>query len=168
MALIKDGALADDPFVNLDDDDALPASGPVSVTSARWFADRDALIGHDGDIAVRLGNDQDTEAIAADLERIAAIFIEFPSFSDGRGFSQARELREEHGFGGEIRARGHIIRDQYLFLHRCGVDAVEVEGDDALGEWNKAMEEFSTFYQRTVDERTPAMALRRRGGKAAN
>jgi len=168
MAIIKDNHLSEDRFAELADEQPLPASGAVSVSSARWAAERDALKAHDGDIAVRLGNDEDIDGIAADLGAIAAVFIRFPTFSDGRAFSQARELREKHGYEGEIRARGHIIRDQYLFLHRCGVDAIEVADAADLEQWNKAMEEFSLFYQRTVDRRAPVMALRRRATRAAS
>ena len=53
----------------------------------------------------------------------------FPSFKDGRAYSQARVLREQYGFRGELRATGNVLRDQFLFLLRAGFDAFEVVKD---------------------------------------
>lgn len=168
MALIKGGHLANDPFVFIKDDDPdLPNGRGVLVSVTRWQADRSSLIAHNGLVGVRLASDQSPELIADDLKYLAAVTLEFGTFSDGRGFSSARILRERYGYIGEIRATGHIIRDQYLFLHRCGVDTIEVANPDDLPEWEKAMQEISLFYQATVDERTPVMSLRRLDDAAA-
>lgn len=51
--------------------------------------------------------------------------IDFPSFSDGRGFSLARRLREM-GFKGRLRASGRLIADQYAMARRVGFDEVEI------------------------------------------
>lgn len=166
MALIKDGALADDPFRPLGDDETPTTSADVSVTLEQWRENREALTAIDGSLALRLPNDAEVEDIADDLSAFAAVIVEFPTFSDGRGFSQARQLREQCGFEGEIRATGHIIRDQYLFLHRCGVNAIEVADAKALDAWNAAMQEFSLFYQRTADRRTTVPHLRGAAPKA--
>lgn len=168
MVLIKDGQLANDPFVyTSDDDSALPDGRAVAVSVERWHSDRANLIAHNGLVGIRLRNDQSPDEISDDLKYLALVVLEFPSFSDGRAFSQARALREQLGFEGEIRATGHIIRDQYLFLHRCGVNAIEVEDQAHLSDWQDAMKEFSLFYQNTVDSRTPVMSLRRSAATAA-
>ena len=57
------------------------------------------------------------------------IRVDFPSFTDGRGFTIARRLRQM-GFTGRLRARGHVIADQYAMARRSGFDEVEI--DDAL------------------------------------
>ena len=57
------------------------------------------------------------------------ICIDFPSFSDGRGFTLARRLRDG-GYVGRLRATGHLIADQYAMARRSGFDEVEI--DDAL------------------------------------
>ena len=168
MALIKDGEIVPDPFIALDDDTPLKAGVAVSVPLGRWQSAADELRDHDAPLALRLPNDAAVEDIVGDLPNIAAIIVEFPTFSDGRGFSQARQLREQFGYQGEIRATGHVIRDQYLFLHRCGVNAIEVDDKNALEDWNKAMNEFSLFYQRTVDRRAPVASLRGRATRAAS
>ena len=61
------------------------------------------------------------------LDRLALVALVFPSFRDGRGYSQARLLRERYDFRGELRATGDVLRDQFLFLTRAGFDAFEVK-----------------------------------------
>lgn len=160
MALIKDGAFSNDVFVAWTGDEALTAGSAIVIDRDTWNEHRAALVSHDGEIALAIGNDVDVRELDDSLAHLSAIFVDFPTFADGRGFSQARQLREALGFTGEIRARGHIIRDQYLFLHRCGVNAIEVEDARTLDSWNTAMQEFSLFYQQTQDRRATISRLR--------
>ncbi len=166
MPLIKDGGLADDPWVTLADDAESPPEGPVIVTLARWQADRDRLAGRNQPLGVRLKSDQSPASIADDLGRFAVIALEFPKFTDGRAYSYARLLRERYGYEGELRAVGNVLRDQFLFMHRCGFDAFEVEDDKMADAWLEAISEFDVWYQAAADERIPVLALRhkRAGG----
>ena len=65
-------------------------------------------------------------AAASRIHEFDAVFIRFSVFSDGRGFSTARLLREKHRYIGEIRAVGHFILDQIPFLLRVGFDAFAI------------------------------------------
>jgi uncharacterized protein (DUF934 family) len=161
MPLIKDGRLIDDPWVVIADADTAPASGPIIVSLARFLAEREALLTRDGPLGVRLKSSELAHEIGADAQRLALIALEFPAFRDGRGYSTARLLRERYGFQGELRAVGNVLRDQFLFMHRCGFDAYEVSDDAAVDAWQKAIGEFTVFYQPTADGRTPITALRR-------
>ena len=76
--------------------------------------------------AVDLQPDADLAALADRLDRIALIRIAFPSFADGRGFSLARHLRRM-GFAGRLRAKGHVLADQYAMARRSGFDEVEID-----------------------------------------
>lgn len=168
MALIKDGQLVNDPFVVTPDaEGTLPDGRAVIVSLEHWQANRSSLIAHNGMVGIRLASNQPADMIANDLKYLAVVAIEFPTFNDGRGFSTARALRERYGYTGEIRAVGHLIRDQYLFLQRCGFNAVEVSDTDGIQEWGKAMGEFTLFYQTAVDDRHPIMSLRHRVEAAA-
>jgi uncharacterized protein (DUF934 family) len=57
-----------------------------------------------------------------------AIRVDFPSAADGRGFTIARLLRLR-GYTGRLRARGHVIADQYAMARRSGFDEVEIPDD---------------------------------------
>lgn len=163
MALVKDGLVADDPWTFVGDDVPLP-DGPAVVTLARWRAEADALRGRAGPLGIVLGSDEAPEAIAADLDRFDLVCLDFPRFQDGRAFSYARKLRQRHGFSGELRAVGHVLRDQFLFLHRCGFDAVEVDDPRRAEDWARALTEISVAYQPAADGRRTATELRRAGG----
>ena len=113
MALLEhreDGAAEiEDRFTIVGDEDALPASGGVIVSLSRFQSEKDALVARDGDLGVWLDSDESPTAIESDLGSLALVACNFPAFSDGRGFSYARILRERYGFKGEIRAIGEVM-----------------------------------------------------------
>lgn len=79
----------------------------------------------DGAAMLDLPSDSDGDALARALAA-TAICIDFPSFADGRGFTLARRLRQM-GFAGHLRARGHVLADQYVMARRSGFDDVEID-----------------------------------------
>lgn len=141
--LIKDGAVVEDSWqgslLNLDEFNAAAASGtPAGVV---------------------LQPDQPPSALEADLAGIEVIAINFPVFTDGRGFSYARELRQR-GYRGEIRAVGDFIRDQLGYLQRCGFDAFEFADDSSLEECLPSLREFSESYQADMIQADPLFRRR--------
>lgn len=77
--------------------------------------------------ALDIPSDTDPAAIPL-CAGLRMIRIDVPSFSDGRGFTIARALRLR-GYTGRLRARGHIIADQYAMARRAGFDEVEISDD---------------------------------------
>ena len=75
--------------------------------------------------AVSLANTDPVEDLAPHLGRLRLIVLEFPKFSDGRAYSQARLLRGRMGYRGELRATGAVLQDQVAFMLRCGFDSFE-------------------------------------------
>jgi uncharacterized protein (DUF934 family) len=162
-SLLKDGRIVEDPWQRVADQVPLPAEGCAIVSAKRWLAERDQLLGVNIQLGVELDPGTDVSRLADDLPRFGVVVVRFPAFSDGRGFSQARLLRERHGYRGEVRAAGHVLREEFLFLHRCGVNAVELaDGDDATS-WQRALAEIDVFYQPTGDGE-PSV-LRRRAAR---
>ena len=127
----------------------------------RWRAERDTLIGRNAPVGVRLSNTDPVSDLAPDLDRLDIIVLEFPKFTDGRAYSQARLLRERYRYQGELRAAGNVLRDQLLFMQRCGFDAFELNHGQPVQAWIAATNEFSVFYQPAADERVPVMQCRR-------
>ena len=109
MPLLKNGAIADDPYTRVEGDDALPAEGAVLVDLARWESERDALIRRDGEVGVWLTSSETPAAIAEDLPHLAVVALEFPAFTDGRAYSSARLLRERYAYAGAVRAVGYVL-----------------------------------------------------------
>lgn len=163
MALIRNGELVDDEYRVLSDDETLPASGAVIVSLTRWQADRETLLARAEMPGVWLDSDESPELIAADLDAIGVVALEFPVFRDGRAYSYARMLRDRFGFKGEVRAVGEVLMEQLHFMLRTGFDAFEVTGDDPLGQYQVAQADFSVWYQATGDGRPTAIGLRQAG-----
>lgn len=163
MPLINDARFVADGWQHLADDEAVPDAGDVTITFARWTKERDALATLPGRrIGLRIPNDVAPSALD-DIGAVALIVLHFPKFTDGRAYSQARRLRQRLGYRGELRATGNVLRDQLLFMQRCGFDSFEV-GERAVAEdWLGAFREFDVFYQPAADGR-PWLAARRQGG----
>jgi len=100
------------------------------------------------------------ELLAADLSRFALIAADFSGPSEGRGYSQARLLREQWKFGGELRAIGYVRRDQLFFMARCGFNSFELPDSD-IEDAHIALRTFSRAYQPSNDLGLP-LKLRRR------
>jgi uncharacterized protein (DUF934 family) len=94
-----------------------------------WTAPIAALEDARSGYGIDLPSTVDPAELAGRLPDIAMIRVDFPSSADGRGFSIARQLRLM-GYEGRLRARGHILADQYAMARRCGFDEVEI--DEAL------------------------------------
>lgn len=168
MALVKNGQRDDDIWITLGEEGTFFPGTATIVPLARWEGLKAAAYAHDAPIGVRVAPGEDVSQLRDDLARLALIAIEFPAFKDGRGFSSARLLRERYGFTGELRAVGHVIRDQFLYLHRCGFDAVELDDRNTEEDWHGALTEFSVWYQPTGDGRDTVNALRARSRSIAS
>lgn len=169
MPLIKNGAAADDSWTTALTPDELGNTGPLIVTLELWQAHRERLLGRNGPLGIRLASNQAPDLIAGDLHRLDLVALEFPKFADGRAYSHARLLRERHGFDGELRAVGNVLRDQLLFMVRCGFDSFEVADDRPLDGWEAALSEIDIVYQPAADRRAPVTTERsERPAVAAN
>ena len=125
-----------------------------------WKAHREELLARSGPIGVLLRPEDDPAAIAPDLAHIGLVAVHFPTFTDGRGYSTARLLRERYGWRGELRATGDIQRDQLLLLERCGFDTLELrEGENAEAALT-AFDDFTEAYQAAVHPPLPLFRRR--------
>ena len=105
-------------------------------------------------------NDRSLSELAPYLDQLALIVLRFPTFKDGRAYSQARILRERYKFRGELRATGQILRDQFLFQLRSGFDAFEVTKETDVAAFTDSVRRYSVFYQPGADRNPPAFRRR--------
>ena len=162
--LIKDGKIVDDRWTLLADAyslNDLPEATPVIVPLALWLAERRALITR-GDAGVLLAPEDDPDAIASDVRLLQVIAIEFPAFTDGRGYSTARLLRERYLYRGELRAVGDVLRDQLYLMAECGFDAFAIREDRSAEDALASLKDFNSLYAPTA--RAPQPWFRRRNG----
>lgn len=147
MRLLKNGEFFTDSWARLDDEEVVPQGADIIVSAQRLKANFGTLMLHKGRLAVVLPNNSGVEEIADYLEALDAVVLEFPSFTDGRAYSQARRLRGPLGFRGELRAAGNILPDQLAFMRQCGIDTFEVNGRFDLAVWQRAVTAMTVTYQ---------------------
>jgi len=160
MRLVRAGRIVADQYVRVLDDAPIPDGVPVIVPAARFLADAEEILRREAPTGVLWPNNRRIAELAPYLDRLALVALEFPSFKDGRAYSQARVLREQFGFHGEMRATGNVLRDQFLFLLRAGFDAFEVVKDADAAVFAEAVARYSVFYQPAGDRRIPALRAR--------
>ena len=160
MPLVKGGNITNDAFVHLADDAALPDSGDVLVSAARLLQDPDTLLRREGKVGVIWPNSRDVDDLVPHLDRLATVGLVFPTFRDGRAYSQARLLRERFSWRGELRATGQVLRDQFVFMLRAGFDAFEVKKQSDAEAFAQTVKRYSVFYQPTGDGRLTALHRR--------
>jgi uncharacterized protein (DUF934 family) len=160
MPLVKGERITDDAFVHVADDAEIPADGAVLISSARFLENAEALSQRAGRTGVIWPNSRDVDDLVPWLDRLAVVALVFPTFRDGRAYSQARLLRERFNYRGELRATGQVLRDQFLFMLRAGFDAFEVKKPADAEAFANTVKRYSVFYQPTGDGRMTTLHRR--------
>ncbi len=138
----------------------VPCDGELIVTAKRWLREREGLLARPGRIGVLFEGDDEPAQLADDLRLFGVVAVDFPRFTDGRGYSLGRLLRERYGWRGEMRAVGDIQRDQLFYLARCGFDTFVLREGEDLPVALAAFQDFSERYQGAVDEPLPLFRRR--------
>jgi uncharacterized protein (DUF934 family) len=149
--LLRDGEVIQDRWVRLAEGGGESAAGlPLLLSFDQWLAERDRWVARGGDLGVSLAPANRVELLARDLAQLSLIAVDFPGPAEGRGYSQGRLLRERWNYRGELRATGHVRRDQLFFLARCGFNSFEMP-DTEIAAAGAALATFSAAYQPAND-----------------
>jgi uncharacterized protein (DUF934 family) len=121
-------------------------------------------------IGVALPNTFHAADLLAVQDRLDLVAIAFPKFSDGRGFSIGKALRDQ-GYRGVLRAAGAIIPDQFAFALHCGFDEVEIDDAQAerqpIDQWLHALTLIHAGYQDGPDGSVSIFRRRQAAAEAA-
>jgi len=169
--IIKNNAIVEDDWMvlRLNDQESpehvvVPA-GKVVVPLKVWLAQCDALQQR-AEIGVWLASDELAENLKSDIEKFSVIAVDFPKFSDGRGYSIAYNLRARLGYAGELRAIGDVLRDQLFYMQRVGFDAFAPRSDRKIEDALKGLTDFSEVYQTSFDQKLPLFRRVQRKGNS--
>ena len=130
---------------------AVPA-GKVIVPLAVWQAQKATLA---APLGVWIASDERPEVLKGELDKFAVVAVDFPKFTDGRGYSIAYNLRMRLRYTGELRAIGDVLRDQLFSMQRVGFDAFATREDRNIHDALKGLTDFSEVYQASVDQKSP-------------
>jgi len=163
--LIKDKVLVADAWTLLKE-----STGPEVLDVVRgknlivplkfWLENGAEIALYEGAIGIWLDSNETPGMINSDLNEIPVIALNFPSFTDGRSYSSARQLRNVYSYRGELRAIGDILRDQIYYLSQCGFNSFSLRHDQDPELCLQAFEDFTTNYQATVSQPTPLFRRR--------
>lgn len=138
----------------------VPAQGPVLLPFG-WWLEHEAEVADRAETGLWFNSDEEPEKLGERCQTFAVIAVNFPKFTDGRGYSIARLLRERYGYTGELRAIGDVLLDQLFYMKRCGFDAFALRPDKDINKAAAALQTFGEVYQAATDLSTPL--FRRRG-----
>lgn len=153
--LINQQAVAEDGWNWIADAEQLATQAQDANLILPWELYLEQQGSRSGRIAPSISGAQELESIVDQLLDQPMIAIEFPRFNDGRGFSQARLLRQKYGYQGQLRAVGDVTRDRLRFMHRCGIDAMQIAADRFSDDIVKVFDEVSVHTQGAVDDPRP-------------
>jgi phosphoadenosine phosphosulfate reductase len=148
LNLFKDGAFIADPFQPWAEGDDAGSVSYKHIPLPVFLENRDAVLANPHPVGLLVSPGDNVELAAADLGRFASIAINFPAYTDGRGYSSARLLAERYNYAGELRAVGDVLHDQIQLMRRCGITAFVVKHEPtkkALAEGKLATVDI--FYQ---------------------
>lgn len=122
-----------------------------------------ALLGSNRGAArgVWLAPTDDPAVLARHLDTLPLIAVDFPTFTDGRGYSTAALLRRL-GYRGQLRAIGDVLIDQLYFLKRVGFTSYALRADQDAALAVAALKTYSDAYQGAADQVLPAFRRRAR------
>jgi len=132
----------------------------VLVPSTLWQAEKAALLATGKTFGVWLDSDERLDSIRGDLSLLPLVALNFPTFMDGRAYSKAGALRQHLEYQGEIRAIGDVLRDQLFYMKRCGFSSFDLKDSVKLEDAKRALKDFTTNYQATVEEPVPLFRRR--------
>ncbi len=152
MNVIKDRKILEDAWHLVGDDE--PAGPHAIVSLARWNASRAELLAAGGPVGVVIRSNESALDLAAPGDA-ALVAVDFPAFTDGRGYTHARTLRTRLGYEGEIRAIGDVTREQMFLMLRCGIDSFALKAGKSVENALGAYDDFSVTYQAAADDPRP-------------
>lgn len=160
--LIKNNSIASDDWQLIDSKECQFADlpeGKVIVPLKLWQQYQQELTSR-GDFGVWLDSDEPASELGTAAAGLALVAINFPVFSDGRGYSYARNLRSCFNFNGELRAIGDVLLDQLFYLKQVGFDSFALRDDQKADQAVEKLQSFKYSYQSTVERPTPVFQSR--------
>ena len=161
--ITSDGSIRQDDWVVV----PRPADGesldvpeqPALIPADLWMAGKEHFEDRD-DIGVWLDSHDEPEILAGVVNELPVIAVNFPKFSDGRGYSIARLLRERLSYRNELRAVGDVLLDQLQFMKRCGFDTYVLRADKDINKAARCLNFFTQGYQAATDTDEPLFRRR--------
>lgn len=160
--IILNGAVTADTWHIIGIEDDIPATGDALIHLELWASNGETIAKREGKSGLLLPGTAELEDVEPVLQNIvstlgedAVVAIDFPVFTDGRGYSLARLLRSRLQYTGELRAVGDVLKDQLFYMQRCGFNSFAVRADRSIEDALTSLQDFSVAYQADVQQPKP-------------
>lgn len=160
--VLQDGAVVDDRWalVEASDDGNLELPEGPAIVPLTWWLEHHDQLGSRDDIGILFDSSDEPETLGEQCQSVPIIAVNFPMFTDGRGYSIARLLRERYHFPNELRAIGDVLLDQLFYMKRCGFDSFKVRADKDITKARACLATFGDSYQAAFDQKEPLFRRR--------
>src|SRR3954469_4830046 len=165
--ILRDVIVADDwkVFRPSPGEPAVVPAGRVIVPLAVWL-DQQTQLARRGNVGIWLAGNDDPAQLSESLALLSLVAVDFPKFTDGRGYSLAYLLRSRFGYRGQLRAIGDVLPDQLFYMKRVGFDAFAVRADKDIRQALRNLKPFTDAYQGSWDNPVPAFRRHQRAWPA--
>ncbi|MAL96889.1 DUF934 domain-containing protein [Hydrocarboniclastica marina] len=161
--ILRDGTVAEDKWKlveQTDDDSAVKPDGGSVIVPLSWWLDNRSSVSGDKNIGIWFDSSDEPEMLGEECQSVPIIAVNFPKFTDGRGYSIARLLRERYHFPNELRAIGDVLLDQLFYMKRCGFDTFKLRADKDVAKAQANLSVFGDSYQAAFDQQDPLFRRR--------
>jgi uncharacterized protein (DUF934 family) len=146
--VINNHQVIDDEWVDLSNEsNSFDSASKVIVSLDQLKNEFEQLKTKSQALAVTLSETDSVDDILPFLNDLQMVVLQFKVFADGRAFSQSKLLRDRHGYQGQIRAVGDVIRDQLSFMQRCGFSQFQLAESEDVNQAIHAFSDISNTYQ---------------------
>lgn len=134
-----------------------PDTGDWLVSAALWLEHAEVLRQRQHPVGLLLSPQDKVAQLQGQLDGLALIAVDFPSFKEGQGFSHGRLLRTRLGWTGEMRAVGNVLIDIVHYLARCGFDSFTITPEHDAETAQRQLKAFTVHHQKHY--RSPAVEM---------
>lgn len=141
------GNLLDNQWEFIEDEQPIKAHGMVSVKRLTEQQAELLTLANTQPLGLFIKPEDNLDGLDKNLNALSCICVDFPVFTDGRGYTSAHILREQLHYKGSLRAVGDVLLDQLFYMKRCGFDQFSLRQDQKLSDVEFYLNCFSDHYQ---------------------
>lgn len=153
--LLRDGRIQEDDYLLLHQVSELAGQAAVLLPIAEVLQNLVVIEKYAGRLGVIIQPETSVNDLLVILPKLSLIAINYPIFTDGRGHSKARLLRDKYHFPGELRAIGDVFKDTVYYLHQCGFNGFSPRSGETIDNLLAGLNVFSEGYQQSSVRSVP-------------
>lgn len=153
--LLRDGIVQEDDYLLLTQVAELAGQAGVLLPITEVLQNLVVIEKYTGRLGVIVQPETSVKDLLVILPKLSLVAVNYPLYTDGRGHSKARILRDKYHFRGEIRAIGDVFKDTVYYLHQCGFNSFLPRSGETVENLLAGLMVFSEGYQQSSVRSVP-------------